>query len=517
MALPIAWAVVMRRVCVVCCGALVVAGCVPIKTTTTYSEELVERQPSTTTVEGSRRYYEKTSVDGEELVVKLRRDDQCETTITPIYHKIAHEHHEAEDRNSIFHPKWMAFYAAALIGGGIYSYADAQGLADQSLADGTGSADPGSYQTAGIVLGSAGVVLAVIAAIDANRLADDDEDLGNVSEAPETSTAACHAHPVSDQKIALRVRSADAEVWSTTGITDGHGVARVPMAAVPEMAFSERRLQLTATIGDDASLDITLSEQTTSSLLDALAADADSKVAHDRDEKARASCQQQVDDLTAARYDPANSRDVTVLEQRWQRAHSACGDKWLPDHDAALARFHDAVAKAEAERRAADCHAFVEDLSAQMAELPPATPEAIEQAVTSKCQGVDGMDKLVADLVRQQKEIQAASAKAQYLAELEQKIDASFQSNDAAALLGLTKDKDVRAAMIRLGPSPFVSLAQAWVHRIPNADARQLCASRSLLVMVAGTAAWGQLRASSIKAVDPVTGSRIAQAMDGCK
>lgn len=120
---------------------------------------------------------------------------------------------------------------------------------------------------------------------------------------------------------------------------DVHGIARVPLGALPEGAFRGNELMLVLEV-EGTVFPVTLPELETSMLLTGLAGDPRSRVAVDRDAAKTAVCEAQVSRATALGV-TATTTDLELkrVHEQWQRARAACGDKWQPRHDQAYGVF----------------------------------------------------------------------------------------------------------------------------------------------------------------------------------
>lgn len=537
---------IMRYARVVLVAALgFETSCVSIATKTEYTEDLIRRKTHVEEIPNSTTYVPRAALDGETVTLTFHSDERCKTTLTPVYHKVAHHHHSIADgpQGTVFHPAYTAVYGLILGATGVYSYADADSLASDPSNMDSGSASPADYQNAGLVLMGVGTALLAIAAIDQVRLSDDEEDLGEIDHDAEVTEDSCHpGHPdvVANEKVILRVDGVD---WKAGGMTDAHGTLKVGLGELPESAFKSTQLELTATLSEGTT-PVVLSEKSTARLLEALGSDPQARVARDRDAQELASCEQQVASASMLQATvETGSRELRRMEEQWQHAHESCGDKWQPSHEEALAKFHAQVEATAQDRANKVC---AEAVQSAMLDFDgpadagmdgggdyygPATADpdnadllAAIDAVHTRCKdvpnGAKAMATVDARLSKLKKDTEREKRRGAVLATMQQR----FEANDAVGLASLVvKDADARAVLVSSpqASSLMVGLASFWVGRVeqgsPGSATSQLCATRTLIRVVAGDAEWMKLRKSAVERAGVVNGSKLAKTMDGCK
>jgi hypothetical protein len=516
--------------------------CVSIATKTEYTEDLVRRRSNVEEIPNSTTYVPRAALDGETLALTFHSEERCKTTVTPVYHKVAHHHHSIADgpQGTVFHPGYTAVYGLVIGATGAYGYADADALASDASSTGSGSTNPADYQNIGLVLMSVGVGLLAIAAIDQYRLSDDEEDLGEVDHEPEVSEDSCHGDVVANEKVILRVDGID---WKAGGITDAHGTVKVGLGELPESAFKSSQLELTATLSEGAT-PVVLSEKSTSRLLDALAADPQARIARDRDAQKLASCEQQVASAATLQVTvDTGARELQRIEGQWQQARESCGDKWQPSHEEAFTKFHAQVEATAQERANKVCADAVKSAMLDFdgpaeggmdgggdyygpATADPDNPDlkAAIEAVHTSCKDLPNGAKAIASvddrLNKLRKDLEREKRRNAVFATMQER----FQANDAVGLASIVvKDADARAALVSSpqAASLMVGLASFWVGRVEQGSGgsanAQLCATRTLIRVVAGDAEWMKLRKSAVERAGVVNGSRLAKTMDGCK
>lgn len=533
----------MRYARVLLVAALSVeTSCVSIATKTEYTEDLVRRRSHVEQIPDSTTYDSRATFDGETISLTFHSEQRCKTTLTPVYHKVARHHHSIADgpQGAVFHPGYTAAFGLILGGTGVYSYADADSLASEASGMDSGSASPADYQNIGLVLLGIGTGLLAIAAIDQYRLADDEEDLGEVDHEPEVNEDSCHVEVVANEKVILRVDGVD---WKAGGMTDAHGTVRVGLGELPESAFKSTQLELTATLSEGTT-PVVLSEKSTSRLLDALAADPQARIARDRDAQKLASCEQQVASASALQVTAdTGSRELQRIGEQWQHARESCGDKWQPSHEDALTKFHAQVEATTQDRANKVCAEAVQsamldfdgpadermggggdDYGPATADPDNADLKAAIEVVHTRCKDLPNGVKAIASVDNRYNKLKNDIEREKRRNAVLEKMQERFSANDAVGLASIVvKDTDARAVLVSSpqASSLMVGLASFWVGRVEQGSAgsatAQLCATRTLIRVVAGEAEWMKLRKSAVERAGVVNGSKLAKTMDGCK
>lgn len=321
-----------------------VASCVKIQTQTTYTETFVEDQTAVNTVAGSVQYHPAATLDGTTLVVKLQRDERCQTVVTPVYSKVAHHVREPE-ATSLFQPRYVALFGAVALGAGAASYFGADMLAEGDPNDPNNKNQPSDYRSLGLFFGATGIALLTLATVDQIRLRDTDVDLGTVKRYPTApKETRCTSRPVSSQKVVLLASRAD---WRADGTTDPSGVVRFALQDIPEPAFSETDLDLKLEVVAN-SVPLVLPVETVAALHTALLADHNSRLVRDREAKAAATCEAGIAAAREAQGNMKENPDDAI--SAWKSAKAACGSRWNDDREReltqALALARDALGRA---------------------------------------------------------------------------------------------------------------------------------------------------------------------------
>ncbi len=508
-------------------AATLLTGCVSVASTTTYSETLISRRRSVHTVPSSLRYLATAKPAELAVIARIRSVETCRTQVTPVFRKVAHIKREAAPGpEGALGPGTSGAAGLLGLGMGVYSYAAADTLAIPDPA-----ADPtekpltaDDYRLSGALLAGTGVALLGIALIDAVRLTDDDRVIGNIDGDPDVSEEPCHLGPVSGTEI---VASAARGAWAARATTDDDGRVRLDLRDLTEDALTSDGLELTLSI-DEARVVTTVPADATAALLAQLAAEPTTRVARDREARARAGCAEQVARATGGTIDvDTSSATVAGIESAWRQARTRCDDRWTPEHEQAFAAFRAQVQATTEARAIRDCAEAGARGAAVVAELledgEPLDDEAVRDDVSQRCEGAPNQAAVVARVVARLKEAERDRARAQRLEAIVEALNGRLGANDAVGLRALVaRDRDA-AAVLRTAPGTpgwLVELARHWIGQLERGGSAaalrpQLCAARGLVQAFVGQAAWNKLRADVARRGDVARAARIAKELDG--
>jgi hypothetical protein len=297
------------------------------------------------------------------------------------------------------------------------------------------------------------------------------------------------------------------------------------LGELPEAAFRYNPLELVATV-DDNDVPIVLSDKATSELMEVLAANPQSKIARDRDAQLAASCQQQFAEVQALSVTvDTGTRELALIERRWNQAKAACGDKWRPEQESALVAFQESVEKTARERTARACS----DTAARALEFFDQDPDGIEEntteiieAVRKSCDGVADAATIIAPVEARVRKLDAARTRAAKRDAMLAKMNERYSAHDALGLQAIVaKDADAKAVLLGNGQGPALAkaLAEYWIEKAAQGagNQNQLCATRSLVRLAAGDLEWSKLRRAAVERAGVARGSKVAQAMEACK
>lgn len=493
------------------------SSCARVAETTSYTQTKISSRTEVEVVLRSLEYSAATRLEGQVLVLSLRREERCRTSVTPTYRKEAHIRRETKNdvRGYSFAPSTTFVFGALLGVSGALSYTGAEQLAsEQNDPEKT----PESYRTTGVILGAVGAAVMGIALIDVIRLRDEDKVVGDVEGPAEIAQAPCNEGPAKNVELGAVVGSGGVRQRVTT---DAAGKARLALHELPEEAFAPKELGLVLEI-DDHTLRLSLSAAETSALLARLAADPLTPLAKARAAKEQAACEQAV---TAAAAHPVDGETLDAgierIEAAWAAARQRCGARWAPVHTEAWQKVQAqiaATAKERATRRCAEEAARAEQTLAERLEAEePSQLEALHAAVAASCEGAPNEARILAALAVKEKAARELERRRAELAANLEKLDACFQEDDAVCIRGLARDRDV-VAVLRGAPE-----ARGWIHQIASrwistlqqggsgaALRAQLCASRALVQTFLGAQAWANLRAAAVQRSGLVAGAALA-------
>lgn len=507
-------------------GASLLGGCARVAETTSYTQTKLSSRTEVDVVLRSLEYSETSKLEGQALLISLRQQELCSTSVIPRYRKEAHIHREARDDVSGYAlaPATTSLLGGLLAGSGAYGYLDAEQLAAER---GDPETTPDDYRRAGLVLGVAGVALLGIAVIDLIRLRDEDRVVGDVDGPAAVTQAPCREGPAKHVEL---VATVEPTTWSQLVTTDAAGKARIELRELPEEAFGQRELVFSIEI-DKRTQTVSLPVAETSALLARLAADPSSRLAMDRVAKLQAQCDKA---LAAA---AANSIDgetldamVEQVESAWANARAQCGPRWTPSQEEARQKVQAQIAATAKQRAATRCAEEVAHVEQTLAELleedEPQLPEGLHASATEKCQGAPNAEKLLAGLLAKEKSARETMRRAEVARAALVEIEEHWQERDAVAIRRLARNSDV-AAVLRSLPGTrdaFQLLAEHWIGALERGNSgagvrAQLCAARALVQSFVGNTAWARYRAAAVKRNDLVKGATLARelSLPGCK
>lgn len=491
-------------------------GCARITSTTTFTHTPVSRKTSMEVVAGSVEYRAGAQLQGRFLLVSLRRAETCRTTVVPTLRKEAHTRRRVEgsDAGTLSSPVVSLLVGLSSIGLGAFLYVDAERLAASS--SDAEEATPDDYRGSGVLLGGAGVGFLGIALIDALRLRDSHEVVGEVQGEPEITSAQCREGLA--REAALQV-TAPGTSWKEAARTDAKGTASIDLLALEERAFVGATLPLRLSI-DGREVPLELAAAQAEPLLAQLAADPASRVSRDREARQRAECESKVAGARAhVVEEDSTDEDVADAERAWQRAEELCGARWRPEHGEARDALRARITSTAKARASARCDAAAGRASAALAERfegdEPLQLDELYAEVVARCQGAANGAAVTAAWARRKVLIGAA-----------EELDEHLERHDAIALRTQLRQPELAAALRReeWWPSNVEALAAYWIGALEgggmSAPARaQLCAARALYLAFVGKAPWARLRAEVAGRHDVMKAAQLVRLLDGggCK
>jgi hypothetical protein len=391
-----------------------VSACVTIESSTTYSHTLLTRRTSVTTNPNSTSYTAATQIEGHDLLVALRSEESCRTSVVPIYRKEAHitRRPTADPVGRALAPTTTLIAGLVLGGAGIYSYLDADRLA--MMSGQSSQRTPGDYRNAGLASATIGAGLLVISLVDSIRLRNTTEFVGDVDGEADLRNDPCHARIFKNTRVAA---TAARLAWQVQSTSDGNGEVRLDLHDLPEEAFASAELQLALHL-DNAVIPLEVTAEAARQLLAALVADGTSQVSRDRDARAAALCAEHIAAASAVAIDadtPAN--EVEQAEARWSLARSKCGDRWQPTHEQEFMAFRAQLAATVAQRARNQCAAAGEaaaQLLNQSGESGERTDlEAIRDLLAERCGGATNASNVLAGFTARANQLRRARAQAE--------------------------------------------------------------------------------------------------------
>ena len=406
------WLMMKHRIALALACSMVSA-CVTVESSTTYSHTLLTTRTSVVTNPSSTSYTPTVAVEGHDLLVSLRSVESCRTSVVPIYRKEAHitRHPTAGPLGLVMSPTTSLITGLLLGGLGVYSYANADRLA---MTGDSNKYTPADYRTTGVVSVAIGGGLLAASLVNAIRLRDTIELVGDVEGAPDVRNDPCHPQIFSDGRVAARVA---ALAWEVAATSDGNGQVRLDLHDLPESAFAAAELQLELHVTHAVIL-LKVDAEPTRQLLAALAADATSRVSTDREARAVALCGEAVATAAAASIDADTPADaIAQAETRWSAARATCGARWQSTHEQQYVAFRAQLA-ATADQRARNQCAAAGDAAAQLLDqsdgsIERADLDTMGNALAERCSGATNAKPVHASFIARAQQLQRARAQAE--------------------------------------------------------------------------------------------------------
>jgi len=436
------WLMMEHRIAVTLVCSMVSA-CATVQSSTTYSHTLLTTRTSVVTNPNSTSYTSTVEVEGHDLLVTLRSEESCRTSVVPIYRKEAHvaRNPTAGPLGQTISPTTSLIAGLALGGLGAYSYLRAGSLA---MTDESNHATPADYRTTGLVSGAIGGVLLAASLVDAIRLRDTTEFVGDVEGAPDVRNDPCHAQIFSNRRVGASVV---ALAWEVAATSDGNGQVRLDLHDLPERAFAGVELQLELHLSD-AVIPLRVAAEPARQLLAALAADATSRVSSDREARAVALCEEHVATASAVSIDadtPAD--DIAQAEARWSTARATCGERWQPTHEQQLTAFRAQLAATAAQRARNQCAAAGE-VAAQLLDGSDGSGEradldSLGKALAERCSGATNANPVHASFLARAHQLERARAQAEQARARAARAEAADELDESPRLEPLTSGSKV--------------------------------------------------------------------------
>ncbi|MBS2031751.1 MAG: hypothetical protein JST54_27890 [Deltaproteobacteria bacterium] len=171
--------------------APLVVGCVTVHETSTTHDTSVRTERSLEPIEGTAHLRVGATASGTTAAFSATKLQRCNETAIPVVHRT--EMVKRDTKGSLFVAPLLG---TILVGTGLYSYFDADGLASTPDAQGN-TGDPNDYRGLGLAMVGAGAVAFAIAAVDLYRTRDSEFDRGEVQLEPDITERECPAQPVS--------------------------------------------------------------------------------------------------------------------------------------------------------------------------------------------------------------------------------------------------------------------------------------------------------------------------------
>jgi len=289
-------------------------------------------------VEGSRAYRAAAEIDDENLVVKLTQVETCEEADVPILRR-KRVTSKAEVPSLVgIHGEWLGA-AGGLAMGGLMAM-NPERACSQTTQDGSSSTtDPQTCVALGWSLVGLGAVLTTIAIVDSIRVSDEEQDLGTHEGEYAASSRECHAGPVVDTAVELRL---GAPAASRRGQTSRFGEVVFSMIDVDGDALPSSTHPASIAIGGKV-VPVEVTDQQHRALARNLLANPHSRHAARTIELARSSCDAQVDGAVQLQVKlDSGDAEIAAARNAWRRARLACAAHWTSEQQRRL----DAVQKA---------------------------------------------------------------------------------------------------------------------------------------------------------------------------
>jgi hypothetical protein len=504
------------------------AGCASIQTTRTNRDTFVRNDVATEAVAGSLEYQVVATPRDTAIAIKVTHHELCDTSTTAVSRRTESVVREA---GGTYKPWITGLFGAAAVGFGVYTFVDAERLAEEQM-------DPdaeGSLKTSGMTIVALGAALLAVAGVDAYRARDEELDRGEVRGESEVTRAVCHEDVAANASLQLSFRAARG-VPAVTGTTDAEGVASISMMAVPSAAFASDELHLIASF-EGGQYPVSLSDTETEVLVGALLAAPASKLAQEREATEIARCEALVTAADRPIGETTPESEIQRLTAAWASARTSCGTRWNAEDR--LAAFHVRVEGSRQARADAACDHQIERATSLIKDANDdwddgwITPEARLRAVIDEARpacvaAADGAARIAAItaqvdryMARALAEEEAAAREEELAARREEartKLQAVLRKNDAVAARKLiSSDAAVRAVVASL-TSAIRDLGTHWIKLATKGSARSsgMCAARSLVTEQLGGAAWSSLVTGVARSADSVAMAKAKRELDGC-
>lgn len=427
------WLIMKHRIAVTLACSLVSA-CVTVESSTTYSHTLLTTRTSVVTNPNSTSYTSTVEVEGHDLLVTVRSEESCRTSVVPIYRKEAHiaRNPTAGPFGQVMSPTTSLIAGLVLGGLGVYSYLNADSLA---MTGESNQHTPADYRTTGLACGAVGGGLLAASLIDTIRLRDTTEFVGDVEGAPDVRNDPCHTQIFSNRRVGASVATL---AWEVAATSDGNGQVRLDLHDLPERAFAAAELQLELHLMD-AVIPLKVAAEPTRQLLAALAADATSRVSSDREARAVALCAEHVATASAVSIDAETPADaIAQAETRWSAARATCGSRWQSTHEQQFMAFRAQLAATTAQRARNQCAAAGE-AAAQLLNQSNGSGEradldTLDKALAERCSGATNAQPVHADFVARAHQLQRARAQAEQARAQAENAEAADESDQLPRL-----------------------------------------------------------------------------------
>jgi len=317
---------------------VVAAGCASIRVQESVLETPLPPTVRDACVPDSVKYAATAVVDAEVIRVSVEQSETCAELTTQRSHRVRTVVRTADP--VVTRTTWAT--AALGLGGGVYSYANADALAERDPDGLTGQ----DYRQYGLGVAAVGVGAIVLAVIDGLRATDSEHDDGVINGASTRIESTCRRRPTQHRDIALVL----ARGHSVEARLDNRGQAEFSLLATPEAGLPDSATSIVATIGVDR-VQIYLTSAQRLELRSALVANSRSRVAIDALERRRAACAQAV--AMAHEQTPAEPDEAAEpLRAVWLSAKSSCTDLWTRELEAELAGVDRRIEAGRCNRRA---------------------------------------------------------------------------------------------------------------------------------------------------------------------
>jgi hypothetical protein len=332
---PGSWSALLFALC---------GGCAPIRRDVKIVDYPEGTRHVDRVVEGSHRYHAAADITDDNLVITLTQVEICEDADVPILRRKRMTSKTEIPSLLGIQGEWLSG-AGGLILGGLMAVNPERACSQTSQDGSSDMTDPQTCVVLGWSLVGLGAVLTTIAIVDSIRVSDEEQDLGTHEGEYTASRRDCHAGPVSDTAVELRLGTEAIH----RGKTSQSGEVAFSMFDVEGGALPSPEHPASIAIGGDVA-PVAVTEQQYQVLVRNLRDNPHSRLAARDLELARSACDAQVDGAARLQVKPDSAdTELAAAQGAWQHAKLACGAQWSPDHQQRL----DAVQKAIADNRIA--------------------------------------------------------------------------------------------------------------------------------------------------------------------